>query len=88
MRGESTLNIEYSPDGKKKNFLLQPIVMHVIDMKPNKCIPFSFRPLAVWALLALNSLNTATATGIIKYNRHYILEQVRPEKGAIYIGRK
>ena len=81
MRGESTLNIEYSPDGKKKNFLLQPIVMHVGDMKPKKCIPFSFRP-----LLALNSLNTAT--GIIKYNRHYILEQVRPEKGAIYIGRK
>jgi hypothetical protein len=55
--------------------------MHVSDMKPKKCIPF--RP-----LLALNSLNTATATGIIKYNRHYILEQVRPEKGAIYIGRK
>jgi len=78
MRGESTLNIEYSSDGKKKNFLLQPIVMHVSDMKPKKCIPF--RP--------LNSLNTATDTGIIKYNRHYILEQVQTEKGAIYIGRK
>jgi hypothetical protein len=40
MRGESTLNIEYSPDGKKKNFLLQPIVMHVIvrDVKSEDAV--------------------------------------------------